>query len=83
VAQVLSEDKRAKIEKAVDLCAEHVVHSDEVLKLGKLIERADGRAHLLFGEESYTLCKKMGEKRDRMNPSTGLPSGSARGFKKV
>jgi hypothetical protein len=41
VAQVLSEDKRAKIEKAVDLCAEHVVQSDEVLKLGKLIERAD------------------------------------------
>lgn len=38
MVQVLSEDKRAKIEKAVELCAEHVVQSDEVLKLGKLIE---------------------------------------------
>ncbi len=37
-AQVLSEDKRAKIEKLVELCAEHVAQSDEVLNLGKLIE---------------------------------------------
>jgi hypothetical protein len=38
VAQVLSEDKRTKIEKALELCAEHVPQSDEVLNLGKLIE---------------------------------------------
>jgi hypothetical protein len=34
----LSEDKRAKIEKALELCTEHVTQSDEVLNLGKLIE---------------------------------------------
>ena len=38
MAQVLSEDKRAKIERALELCAEHVAQSDEVLNLDKLIE---------------------------------------------
>ena len=38
VAQVLSDDKRAKIAKALELCAEHLAQSDEVLNLGKLIE---------------------------------------------
>lgn len=39
VAQILSEDKRAKIEKALEWCAEHVTQSEEVLSLGKLIEK--------------------------------------------
>ncbi len=38
VAQILSEEKRAKIEKALEWCAEYVAQSEEVLNLGKLIE---------------------------------------------
>ena len=38
VAQVLSEDKRDKIAKSLELCSEHVAQSDGVLTLGKLIE---------------------------------------------
>ncbi len=38
VAQVLSEDKRAKIEKALEWCAEHLTQSPAVLHLGQAIE---------------------------------------------
>lgn len=42
VAQILSEDKRTKVEKALSLCAQHVDQSDEVLNLGKMIENGCG-----------------------------------------
>jgi hypothetical protein len=42
VAQILSEDKRTKVEKALSLCAQHVDQSDEVLNLGRMIENRCG-----------------------------------------
>jgi len=42
VAQILSEDKRAKVEKAVTMCGQHVDQSDEILSLGKIIENRCG-----------------------------------------
>lgn len=38
VQNILSEEKRAKIEDFLDLCAEHIESSDEVLNVGKRIE---------------------------------------------
>lgn len=67
VAQVLSEDKRAKIAKSLELCAEHVEQSDEVLNLGKLIEsrcriRARDALHvasaLLGGARYFLSCDR-------------------------
>lgn len=63
VAQVLSENKRAKIEKALEWCGEYIAQSDKMLNLGKLIEsrcriRARDALHVasaILGEARYFL----------------------------
>lgn len=42
VAQILSQDKRAKVEQALALCGQHVDQSEEVLNLGRMIENHCG-----------------------------------------
>lgn len=39
VAQILSQEKRGKIEEYLLWCGQHIAQSDEVLDLGKLLER--------------------------------------------
>jgi predicted nucleic acid-binding protein len=39
VYNILSEDKRAKVESYLDLCSEHIHSSEEILNLGRQLER--------------------------------------------
>ncbi len=39
VYNILSQDKRAKVESYLDLCSEHIHNSEEILELGRQFER--------------------------------------------
>ena len=73
VQHILSEEKRAKIEEFLDLCAEHSESSDEVLNVGKRVEnncpvRARDALHIasaILGQARYFLScdKKVTQKK--------------------
>ncbi len=73
VQNILSEEKRTKIEDFLDLCAEHIESSDEVLNVGKRIEnncpvRARDALHIasaILGQARYFLScdKKVTQKK--------------------
>lgn len=73
VQNILSEEKRAKIEDFLDLCAEHIESSEEVLNVGKRIEnncpvRARDALHIasaILGQARYFLScdKKVTQKK--------------------
>ena len=73
VQNILSEEKRTKIEDFLDLCAEHIESSDEALNVGKRIEhncpvRARDALHIasaILGQARYFLScdKKVTQKK--------------------